>query len=60
MMQRMQSFMQDLVQLPQQNIALVAHGGSIRAMLAQIADVPLVNTLDWKMEYGAVICVQTN
>jgi alpha-ribazole phosphatase len=60
LMQRVHSFMHDLAQLPQQHIALVAHGGSIRAMLAQIADVPLVNTLDWKMEYGAVICVRNS
>lgn len=57
-MQRVQAFMRDLARLPQRNIALVAHGGSIRAMLAQIADVPLVNTLGWKMEYGAVIAVR--
>jgi alpha-ribazole phosphatase len=57
-MQRVQAFMRDLAQQPQQHIALVAHGGSIRAMLAQIADVPLANTLSWQMEYGAVICVK--
>jgi alpha-ribazole phosphatase len=57
-MQRVQTFMRDLAQLPHQSIALVAHGGSIRAMLAQIAEVPLVNTLNWQIEYGAVICVR--
>lgn len=55
-MQRVQTFLRDLTRLPQQHIALVAHGGTIRALLAQIADVPLVKTLDWKMEYGAVVC----
>ncbi len=58
-MQRVQAFMRDLAQLPRQNIALVAHGGSIRAMLAQIASVPLTNTLNWQMEYGAVICMRS-
>ena len=57
-MQRVQSFLRNLAQLPQQNIALVAHGGSIRAILAQIANVPLTDTLNWKIDYGAVIAVR--
>jgi len=57
-MQRVQSLLRDVVQLPQQRIALVAHGGSIRALLAEIANVPLANTLNWKMEYGAVIAAR--
>lgn len=55
MMWRVQSLMQDLAQLPQQHIALVAHGGSIRAVLAQLASIPLSDTLKWQIEYGAVI-----
>jgi alpha-ribazole phosphatase len=58
LMRRAQEFMRGLAQLPQQHIALVAHGGSIRALLALIADVSLANTLGWQMEYGAVICVR--
>lgn len=58
MMWRVQTLLRDVAQLPQQNIALIAHGGSIRALLAQIANISLVNTLDWKMEYGAMICVR--
>lgn len=57
-MQRVEAFMRDLAQLPQQSIALVAHGGSIRSMLAQVADMPLTNTLNWQMEYGAVIAMR--
>jgi alpha-ribazole phosphatase len=57
-MQHVQAFMRDLAQLPQQRIAIAAHGGSIRAMLAHAAGVPLTNTLDWQMEYGAVICIR--
>lgn len=57
-MQRVQSFLHDLARLPHQNIALVAHGGSIRAILAQLADVPLTDTLNWKIDYGAVIAVR--
>lgn len=57
-MQRVQTFMLDLVQQPRQCIAVVAHGGSIRAMLASMANIPLTHTLSWQMEYGAVICVR--
>lgn len=57
-MQRVQSFLRDLAQLPQHHIALVAHGGSIRAILAQTACVPLTDTLNWKIDYGAVIAVR--
>lgn len=56
LMQRVQGFMHDLSQLPQQHIALVAHGGSLRAMLALLADIPLAKTLDWAMDYGTVVC----
>ena len=59
-MQRVQSFLRNLAQLPQQNIALVAHGGSIRAILAQLADVSLTDTLNWKIDYGAVIAVRVS
>jgi len=55
MMLRVQSMLQDLAQFPQQNIAIVAHGGSIRAVLAQIAAMPLAHTLNWQIDYGAVI-----
>ena len=59
-MQRVQSLLRDVVQLPQRNIALVAHGGSIRAMLALIGGAPLAGILSWEVEYGAVIGVQTS
>jgi broad specificity phosphatase PhoE len=59
-MRRVQSFLLDLAQLPQHNIALVAHGGTIRAMLAQLANVPLTDTLNWKIDYGAVIAVRVS
>lgn len=55
---RVKTFMQDITQLPQQNIALVTHGGTIRAILALLADIPLTDTLEWEIDYGAVIGVQ--
>lgn len=60
LMQRVQILLHDIAQLPQQNIALVAHGGSIRAMLAQIGDVPLIDILSWEVGYGAVIGVRVS
>ncbi len=57
-MQRVQIFLHELAQLPQQNIGVVAHGGTIRTMLAEIAGVSLVDTLNWQMDYGAVIGVR--
>ena len=58
LMQRVGALLREVAQQPQQNIAVIAHGGSIRAMLALIAAVPLENTLKWKIEYGAVISVR--
>ncbi|TAN72942.1 MAG: alpha-ribazole phosphatase [Gallionella sp.] len=58
LMRRVQTCLHDVAQLPQQNIALIAHGGSIRAILAKIAGAPLADTLVWKIEYGAVIGVR--
>lgn len=58
MMQRVQSFLHEITQLPQRDIAVVAHGGSIRALLALIAGVPLEHTLRWGIEYGGEIGVR--
>ncbi len=58
LMQRVQNLLCDVTQLPHKNIALIAHGGSIRALLAQIGDVPLAEMLSWEMGYGAVIAVR--
>lgn len=55
---RVQSMLRDVARLPQQHIALVAHGGSIRAALAQLAGIPLPQTLGWQIDYGAVIGAQ--
>ena len=59
-MQRIQTFLRDVAQLPQQSIALVTHGGSIRAMLALVGDVPLADTLRWEVGYGAVIGIRAS
>lgn len=56
LMRRMQYFLNDMT--CQQSIAIIAHGGSIRAMLALLGEQPLGDTLRWEIGYGAVICVR--
>lgn len=58
LMQRVGSCLRDIMRLPQQDIAVVAHGGSIRSMLAQLADVSLADTLNWQIEFGGVLAVR--
>lgn len=58
MMRRVQGALLDVTRLPQRHIALVAHGGSIRALLAQLAAIPLAHTLNWQIECGAMIGVR--
>ena len=57
-MQRVQNLLSEVAQLPQKNIALVAHAGSIRAMLALMGEVALEDVLQWEVGYGAVIGVR--
>lgn len=57
-MQRVQSLLREVAQMPQENIALVAHAGSIRAILAVMGEVALEEVLEWEVELGAVIGVR--
>lgn len=58
LMRRVRAFLLDAARLPQRNVAIIAHGGSIRALLALLADMPLEKTLRWEIGYGAVIGVR--
>lgn len=58
MMQRVEEMLREVTQLPQRNIALVGHGGSIRGVLALLGEVELGRTLGWEIGYGAVIGVR--
>jgi alpha-ribazole phosphatase len=58
MMQRVQEMLRDVEKLPQQTIALVGHGGSIRGVLALLGAVVLEGVLGWEIGYGAVIGVK--
>jgi len=55
LMQRVEGALHDIAQLPQRDIAIVAHAGSIRALLALLAGIPLAHTLAWGIEFGGVI-----
>jgi alpha-ribazole phosphatase len=57
-MLRVQSLLREVAQMPQENIALVAHAGSIRAMLAVMGGVKLADVLEWEVGMGAVIGVR--
>ena len=58
LMLRIEHLLHELLLLPAQHIALVAHGGSIRAILSQLAGISLADTLNWKIDYGTVIAVK--
>ena len=58
LLHRVQILLREVAQLPQRHIAIVAHGGSIRSLLALTADVPLAATLNWQIDYGAVIALR--
>ncbi len=58
MMLRMEELLHDVIGLTQKRVALVAHAGSIRALLALLGNVPLTHTLNWQIEVGTVIGVR--
>jgi alpha-ribazole phosphatase len=51
------ALLRELHAMPHAHIAIVAHAGSLRALLAQLAGVPLETALRWELAYGAVIAV---
>lgn len=55
LMRRVEGMLHDIAQMPQRDIAIVAHAGSIRALLALLAEIPLAHTLAWEIEFGGVI-----
>lgn len=58
LMQRAQAALRDIAQLHRETVIIVTHGGMIRAMLAQLGQLPLPSTLPWEVAYGAVIAVR--
>lgn len=58
--QRVGALLDELAYLPLQHIALVAHGGSMRAALAHVAGISLISTLSWQIDFGSVVAVRRN
>ena len=58
LMQRVKLAWHDAVLLPQRHVGLVTHGGSMRAMLSMLGDVPMKEAMSWQIDYGAVIEVK--
>jgi alpha-ribazole phosphatase len=58
MLQRTGACLREILAMPQGHIVLVAHGGTIRGMLALLGNMDLRDTLSWQVDYGAVIQVR--
>lgn len=58
LMCRTDALLRDLARLPHAHVALVAHAGVLRALLAQLGGIPLARTLPWELPYGAVLGVR--
>lgn len=58
LMGRTAALLRDLAHLPHAHVAIVAHAGAVRALLAHLAGIPLAATLSWDLSYGAVLCVR--
>ncbi len=58
LMLRTAALLRDLARLPHAHITLVAHAGTLRALLAHLGGIPLADTLAWDLPYGAVIGVR--
>lgn len=54
MLQRVQQVLDEVLAMPQRHIVLVAHGGTLRAILSLLARIELQQTLRWQIEFGAV------
>lgn len=55
LMERTHALLEDIARLPHAHIALVAHAGPLRAILAHLAGIPLAQTLGWDLPFGTVI-----
>lgn len=58
LLHRLEGFIASLAALPQRHITVVAHAGSLRALLSLLGHQPIKTTLNWKIEYGSVCYVR--
>lgn len=52
---RAQLFFNEHIQTATQNCAVIAHGGSIKALLSIVANQPLAAVAQWEIAFGAVV-----
>ncbi len=52
--QRVASFWQDVIQFESERIFIVTHAGVIRALLAEILQLPPANAFQFRVDYGSV------
>lgn len=60
MLDRVDLALSELLALPQQHTVVVAHAGTIRAILALLSDQSLEHIMRWQLDYGAVVQVKLN
>jgi alpha-ribazole phosphatase len=54
LVERVGAFWQDLVLRPHEQMLVVTHAGAIRALLAQVLDLPLANAFQLRVDPGSV------
>lgn len=52
--ERVANFWQDVIQLENERIFIVTHAGVIRALLAEVLQLPLANAFQFRVDYGSV------
>ncbi len=58
LVERVENCLHDILEMPEQHIAVVTHGGPIRAILSILAEVSLQQLMAWQIDPGAVVQVK--
>lgn len=58
MLVRVRECLQEIVNMPFRHGVVVAHGGSLRAILSELGKISLQETMAWQIDFGAVIQVK--
>ena len=57
---RQLSFLDEIKETKDENIIIVGHGGSLRAMIAHVIDMPLANLFSLNIDFGGVSALTLN
>lgn len=60
MYERCEAFWADLLEQDHEQVVIVAHGGSIRALLMRVLNIPLSNLYHFELEFGSVSKIQVH